>query len=97
MPPCSDAPASDVARCRSAALRRVLHILDEHRYIQDVPAKPHRLAGRSHISLAAKKKSRRKRGPAPSESSTHPTQVHIPVQDLAASRFWKSGIGSVAN
>ncbi len=58
---------------------------------------PRRLVGRSDVSLAAAKKSRRKESAGTVGILDAQTHVHIQIHDLRQSRFWKSGIASVAN
>ncbi len=56
-------------------------MLDEHRYVQELPPEPRRLVGRDDVSLASAPQPR-SAGAAAVGILEAPTQVHIPVQEI---------------
>ena len=70
------------ARLVAQVRPRYIVMLDKHLYVQEVPAAPRRLVGRSDVSVASAKKARRKESGGAVGILDAPTQVHIPIQDL---------------
>jgi hypothetical protein len=68
------------ARLVAQVRPKYIVILDEHWYVQEVPAEPRKFVSQSDVSLAAAKKSRRKEGSASVAILDAPTQVHLPGQ-----------------